>query len=46
MLLLDTDVASLDLEGKKVVLGDGSNKQHDHLVLSPGVVGDPSSVPG
>ena len=45
-MLLDTDVASLDLEGKKVVLGDGSALEYDHLVLSPGVVGDPSSVPG
>ena len=45
-MLLDTDVASLDLEGKKVVLGDGTALEYDHLVLSPGVVGDPSSVPG
>ena len=45
-MLLDTDVASLDLEGKKVVLGDGSALEYDNLVLSPGVVGDPSSVPG
>ena len=45
-MLLDTDVASLDLEGKKVVLGDGTALEYDHLVLSPGVLGDPSSVPG
>lgn len=45
-MLLDTDVASLDMEGKKVVLGDGTALGYDHLVLSPGVVGDPSSVPG
>lgn len=46
-LRLNTKVASLDLKGKCVKLGGNDERVYfDHLVLSPGVVGDASSVPG
>ena len=43
---LNTQVASLDLAGKAVVLEDGTAVPYDHLVLSLGVVGDPSAIEG
>jgi NADH dehydrogenase FAD-containing subunit len=43
---LNTTVASLDLAAKTVVLTDGTSLPYDHLVLSPGVVGDASGIPG
>ena len=35
---LNTEVASLDLAGKAVVLKDGTSLPYDHLVLAPGAV--------
>ena len=45
-LRLNVEVAALDLERKTVRLADGSEVAYDRLILSPGVVGDPSGVPG
>lgn len=45
-LRLNTKVSSLDLAGKTVALADGTSLAYDHLVLSPGVVGDASSIEG
>ena len=45
-LRLNVEVAALDLERKTVRLADGSEVPYDRLILSPGVVGDPSGVPG
>jgi len=45
-LRLNVEVAALDLERKTVRLADGSEVAYDRLILAPGVVGDPSGVPG
>ena len=51
-LRLNTRVASIDLPGKciKLLVADNDTDEEtlnfDRLVLSPGVVGDASSVPG
>uniref|UniRef100_A0A7S2N4A5 FAD/NAD(P)-binding domain-containing protein n=1 Tax=Helicotheca tamesis TaxID=374047 RepID=A0A7S2N4A5_9STRA len=39
-------VMELDWEGKQLKMKDGSSVKWDTLVLSPGVVSDPSSIPG
>ena len=43
---LNTTVSSLNLAGQAVVLSDGAVLPYDHLVLSPGVVGDASGIQG
>ena len=47
-LRLNTTVLSVDIENKTVTLSDapGSPMPYDALVLSPGVVGDASGIPG
>lgn len=41
-----TSLCSLDLGGRKAVLSDGQPFCYDFLVLSPGMVSDPSSIRG
>lgn len=45
-LRLNTTVVAMDLSGKTVTLSDGARLEYDHLVLSPGVVGDASGIEG
>ena len=47
-LRLNTSVVSIDTAGKTITLTDRPDEPvpYDYLVLAPGVVGDPSSIPG
>jgi len=45
-LLLNTTVKSWSPNDKKVTLEKNTEINYDHIVLSPGVVPDPTSIPG